>query len=189
MKIAIAGGIGSGKSAVTRILRALGAHVVVADEVNAELLSDPNYIDLIKNIFPSVVHNNIINKKELAQIVYSDENQREKLMALSHPRIFKRMFSMYQESKVVFYEIPLLTKTDVTFDAIWYVDASYDTRVRRIALRDNVSEGYAKRIISLQREEDFVKEVASVVIRNEGDEVDLERQVKVLYCSILSKLS
>ena len=189
MKIAIAGGIGSGKSAVTRILRGLGAKVVVADEVNAELMQDPQYVALIANSFPTVVNNNSINKKELAQIVYHDETKRKELMALSHPKIFDRMFSMYKGSDVVFYEIPLLTKTDVAFDAIWYVDAKHETRVSRIVLRDGVSEGYAKNVISLQREEESVKSIATEIISNDGDESILEGQVKALYCSILERIS
>ena len=53
VRIAICGGIGSGKSAVTSILRDLGAKVVVADEINAALLSDSDYVREVSNTFPT----------------------------------------------------------------------------------------------------------------------------------------
>ena len=189
MRIAISGGIGSGKSAVTAILRSLGACVVVADEVNAELLRDKDYIDLIENTFPCVVHNKVINKKELADLVYNDEEKRALLMRLAHPRIFERMFSAYPEAKVVFYEIPLLSKTDVCFDKVWFVYSDRDVRVRRIVERDSVSDEMAYRLISLQREEDLLREKADVVIDNSGTTEDLCQTVKARYCSILKQLS
>ena len=116
-RVAICGGIGSGKSAVTSILRDLGADVVVADEVNAELMTDPLYVEKINHIFPSVVHNHCINKKELASIVYRDEKKRRALMDLAHPLIYERMFAKYKESKLVFYEIPLFSESAFTFFA------------------------------------------------------------------------
>ncbi len=189
MRVAISGGIGSGKSQVTKILRALGACVVVADEVNAGLLCDKEYIDLIENTFPTVVHNKVINKKELADLVYNDESKRALLMSIAHPRIFERMFSAYPEEKVVFYEIPLLSKTDVSFDIVWFVYSDRTLRLRRIAERDNVSKERAARVMSLQREEDLLREKADVVIDNSGTIDDLCQTVKALYYSILEQLS
>ena len=188
-RIAIAGGIGSGKSAVTAILRDLGAKVVVADEINAELLTDPNYIARIKDIFPSVVHNNVINKKELGQIVYHNEGKRRQLMSLAHPEIFRRMFALYPNASPVFYEIPLLSETDVAFDLIWYLDSDVEDRVRPIVNRDGVDVSYARRIISLQGNEDSIRRRADVVIRNDGGLDVLRERVRDLYCSILRQFS
>lgn len=189
LRIVISGGIGSGKSAVTSILREMGAKVVLADEINAALLTEPSYIKEISNRFPTAVHNNVINKKELAEIIYRNEGKRKELMSLSHPIIFERMFSLYPEEKVVFYEVPLLSESDISFDRIWYVDASLENRVRRIVGRDGVSEAYAERIISLQKMEELFLEKADVVIRNDGDMEDLRGQVKTQYCYILREFS
>ena len=189
MRVAICGGIGSGKSLVTKILRSLGAKVVVADEVNAELLSDPDYVVLIENTFPSVVHNKVINKKELADIIYRDETKRRLLMSLAHPRIFERMFAKYPNSSLVFYEIPLLSDSERSFDRIWFVFSDTAIRVPRIVRRDGVSEEYALRVIDIQRGEEKLRKVADDVIDNNGD-IDVTcRKVKTLYYSILSQLS
>ena len=185
MRIAIAGGIGSGKSLVTKFLRELGAKVVVADEVKSELLKDPEYVALIAHNFPSAVNNNVINRKELASIVYSDEGKRQLLMSLAHPRIFVKMLSAYPESKVVFYEVPLLAKSKALFDQVWFVDADVDSRIARVVARDNVTEAYAKRVIELQKGEDTMRDKATCVIANNAGPEELREQVKALYCSIL----
>ena len=189
-RIAIVGGIGSGKSAVTEILRSFGARVIVADEVNARLLNDPEYIELIKNRFPTAVHNNVINKKELAAIVYSDESKREELMALAHPRIFKLMFDERDGwGEVVFYEIPLFTKTPFRFDEIWFVNASLAERIKRIVDRDGVSTDRARRVIELQKDESDLRQKADIVIENDGDIESLGETVKVLYYSTLIRFA
>ena len=188
-KIAICGGIGSGKSMVSEILRGKGAFVISADAVNAELLRDPSYIALIENTFPEVVHNNQINKKELARLIYRDERSRETLMGLSHPLIFERMIERAKGHPIAFFEIPLMTKCPISFDRIWFVSASMDDRVKAIVLRDGVSEEYARRVIALQSEEDRVVKRADVVLVNRYDRRSLEEQVEGEYCSILRDFS
>jgi len=188
-RIAICGGIGSGKSAVTAILRENGAKVVVADEINASLLSDPDYIALIRNIFPEEVDNNGINKKELAKRIYQNESDRVKLMQLAHPKIFERMLSAYHDESIVFYEIPLMAYCKIDFDAIWFVRADLKDRIARIISRDGVDEVYAKRILLLQAEEGKLSESADVVIDNTGDLDALRKKVKSLYYSTISRYS
>lgn len=189
IKIAISGGIGSGKSAVTAILRSLGAKVVVADEVNASLLTDSAYVSKIADIFPSVVHNHSIDKKELATIVYGDESKRRLLMSIAHPLIFDRMFASYPEESIVFYEVPLLSECRERFDYIWYVDAEEGERIRRIMARDGVSEECAKRILYLQRAEDSMRDFADVVIPNRYDPDDLRKTVTDQYYLTLKRFS
>ena len=189
MRIVIAGGVGSGKSAVTKILRDLGAKVVVADEVNSELLKEPEYVCLIENTFPTVVHNKVINKKELAALVYRDEEKRRTLMDLAHPRIFDRMLAAYPHESLVFYEIPLLSKSNIRFDQIWFVCADPAVRVARIMNRDGVSKERAERVLLLQREEESFLTRADVVIKNDGNLDALCENVKTLYYSILNQNS
>ncbi len=189
IRIAIAGGIGSGKSAVTAVLRELGAKVVVADEVNAELLCDPSYIRIIENTFPTVVHNRVINKKELANCIYSDESKRRALMDIAHPLIMQRMLGAYSDAAVVFYEIPLLSEIDFSFDKVWYVDCDIAIRVQRVAKRDGLDLDRVERIIALQKGEDKIRQKADLVIDNRWDLVALRATVKAQYYSILSELS
>ena len=63
MKIAIIGGIGSGKSAVLSIIKEMGYETLSADEINAEMLKDPEYQAKLEGLFPGVVKNDITLKK------------------------------------------------------------------------------------------------------------------------------
>ena len=63
MLIAICGGIGSGKSGVISVLKKLGAHVAIADEINRSLLTDSDYVKKLAEIFPDAINNNVVNKK------------------------------------------------------------------------------------------------------------------------------
>ena len=188
-KIAICGGIGSGKSAVSSILRSLGAKVIVADEVNAQLLTEPSYVREIANTFPSVVHNDSINKKELAEIVFSNEKERAKLMSLAHSRIFERMMQESEICKISFFEIPLMTLCPISFDLIWFVSASREKRIERIVARDGVSIERAKRLIDLQSNEMILKKKADLIFENDGDIDILSERVRVEYCHILEQFS
>ena len=188
-KIAICGGIGSGKSMVSRILRDRGAFVVSADEVNAEMMLDKNYIDVIAHTFPQVVHNNQINKKELARLIYNDEPSRTKLMQISHPIIFDRMIEKAKGKELAFFEIPLMSKCPIEFDEIWYVSASKEARISAVVRRDSVSEEFASRLIDLQSDEDKMVDRADVVLENDYHEETFKSRVVSQYCSILSRLS
>jgi len=188
-RVAICGGIGSGKSAVTAVLRELGAKVVVADEINAELLLDPEYIAEVKNIFPTTVDTSGIKKKELAAIIYRNESEREKLMALAHPRIYQRMLERFKDAALVFYEIPLFSECPLSFDLIWYVSADREERISRIIRRDGMDRKLAERVLSLQAREDLLKKRADVVISNDGDLNALRTAVESKYCSILKRFS
>ena len=189
IKIAICGGIGSGKSMVSKILRESGAFVISADEVNAEMLREQDYISLIRNTFPDVVHNNEINKKELARLIYTDEKSRLKLMEISHPIIFKRMMDRAGNHLIVFFEIPLMSKCDIKFDRIWYVSASMADRVCAIVRRDGVSESFARKVIALQSDEEKMIERADVILVNTYDAVSFAEQIKTAYCSTLRQFS
>lgn len=189
IRIAICGGVGSGKSTVSRILRDLGAFVVSADEINAKLLSDLNYIKEIENIFPSVVHNNQINKKELAEIVFQNEESRARLMALSHPIIFDKMLAAARGQRIAFFEIPLFSKCKIGFDSVWFVSADLKDRIDAIMRRDGVTKAFAERVLFLQAEEEKCADRADVILRNEFDFEGLKAQVKVEYCSILKQFS
>lgn len=187
IKIAICGGIGSGKSAVTKMLREKGVKVVVADEVNANLLLDCDYLSALRQEFPAAFSCNKLNKKFLADIVYSNEVEREKLMRLAHPYIYSRMLDEANGCNLVFFEIPLMSKCNLNFDAIWYIDAATDERVERIIKRDNVTRDRAMTIISLQKDELLMKDRADVIICNKGALDALRDNVFNEYAKILEK--
>ena len=71
-KIAVTGGIGSGKSTVLTLLKNLGYPVFSCDEIYREITESQAYVKEIETLFPSCVENGTINRKALAEIVFND---------------------------------------------------------------------------------------------------------------------
>jgi len=88
---------------------------------------------------------------------------------------------------MVFVEVPLLTETNMQdkFEKIWLVKASKELRMKRILMRDMVSEDFAKRIMAMQATDKIREQFASDVIINNGDTQELEEQVKVLFNNLI----
>ncbi len=165
MKIAIIGGIGSGKSAVLSVAKALGYTTLSADDINRELLSDPEYVEKIEKRFPSVVKNGVVDKSALSVIVFSDENARLDLNAIAHPEIGKRILSA--GDAVV--ELPLALESGVIdiFDEIILVRCSLDKRLERLEKR-GVEKERALKIIEAQVPVSELEKVATKIIDNDG---------------------
>ncbi|MEG1510022.1 MAG: dephospho-CoA kinase [Clostridia bacterium] len=185
MIIAIIGGIGSGKSAVKNCLKTLKATVYDADEINQNLIKKPYYIELIRQAFPSAVQNNAINKSTLAQIVYNNQEQLNKLNQIAHPQIKKEIDEIIaiHKNDVAFIEIPLLIESNMQhlFDKIWLVKSPESDRIERVILRDGVDDSYVKKIISRQANDLDRESVATDVIINDGTLSDLQIKVETLY--------
>lgn len=173
MKIAIVGGIGSGKSEVLAVAKALGYATLSADEVNAELLRDGDYVERLRKLFPTAVKNGVVDKSVLSAIVFSDENERLKLNALAHPEIAKRIKAV--GDAVV--ELPLALESGVIglFDEIILVRCSLETRLNRLEKR-GVDRERAKKIIAVQVPDSALEKVATAVIDNDGTVAELREK-------------
>lgn len=184
--VAVSGGIASGKSEVMRALRSLGAFTVSADEINAEMLSDPEYAAKLKERFPGVVADGKIDKKALRDLVFSDENARKRLNAVAHPEIFARMRKLCAGHAAAFCEVPLLREAGLEkyFDKIIFVTAPDDIRRDRLSVRDGITHEYADTIMAAQSAERELEKVADYVIINDGDISKLKAMTEEVYRKI-----
>ena len=91
MKIAITGGIGSGKSVVVTLLKESGYAVFSCDEIYKEIILSRKYVQKIEELFPEAVVNGQIDRKKLGEIVFADEEKRKHLNTLSHPIIMQSL--------------------------------------------------------------------------------------------------
>lgn len=168
MTTAITGTIGSGKSFVGEILRENGKIVLDCDKINAELLSDKDYLDGLEKLFPYAFPDGELNKKLLSQRVFVDETERKKLNGYAHPQIFKRLKSLLAEygDKEVFVEIPLLNDEFLPFfDRVVVVDADEAVRISRIEKRDGVDTATAKAKVATQKSR-LNYGIPTIVIKN-----------------------
>lgn len=175
MKVALAGGIASGKSAVLATLRDLGAAVIDSDLVAREISDNSDYIRAVGLILgDKYIDDGRINRVALREAIARDLDARKKLNSISHPiireRVNKEAEVLEKAGKVVFVEIPLLITSGMArdFDAIWFVDCAIDERIARILERDNVSREQALALIKAQAVEQSALELADFVIDTTG---------------------
>lgn len=186
MRIAVIGGIGSGKSEVMKIAKERGFFCLSADEINAELLKTPSYIQKIATLFPSVVSNCVVDKGALAKIVFSDRGERKKLNALAHPEIM-RVISECKESPLVV-ELPLFIEGgDEAFDEIVYIRAPLFKRISRLKNGRGMSVKQAVSRIRSQVPSAVLRAKATIVIDNSRSLSALQARANETFNQILSK--
>ena len=186
MRIAVIGGIGSGKSEVMKIAKERGFFCLSADEINAELLKTPSYIQKIAALFPSAVSNGVVDKSALAKIVFSDRGERKKLNTLAHPEIM-RVISECKESPLVV-ELPLFIEGgDEAFDEIVYVRAPLFKRISRLKKGRGMSVKQAVSRIRSQVPSAVLRAKATMIVDNSRSLSALQERANKTFNQILSK--
>lgn len=150
-KIAITGGIGSGKSMAASLIRKMGYPVFSCDKIYKEVLPSADYIQMIKEYFPAALSNGGIDRKKLAEIVFSDEEKRKTLNGLSHPLVMKNLKMKMEEcgDGLVFAEVPLLFEGNFEneFDEVLVIERNLASRIQAVQVRDGLdSKDVQKRI-------------------------------------------
>lgn len=179
-KIAITGGIGSGKSAVCRILKERGYPVFSCDEINRTLLSEKSYLDGLCALFPACVKDGKPDKAALAALVFSDKEALNTLNAYAHPRISERLQrDMDGAKKTCFAEVPLLFESSMTkqFDGVIVVLRNKEERIRAVVTRDGLTAETAEARMKQQFDYDGPLPDGCLVIENDGGEAALREKV------------
>lgn len=154
IKIAVTGGIGSGKSTVIKFLQKRGCAVFSCDAIYKNLLLDKSYIEKLQNLFPAAVVNGKVDTKKLSEIIFNDEKARKRLNDLSHPSIMQKLYTEMEESadELVFAEVPLLFEGgyEKDFNVVIVVVRDKVERIKSICERDNVTTDEALKKINTQ---------------------------------------
>ena len=159
--IAITGGIGSGKSVVSQVLRRMGYEVYDCDSRAKALMNSSNEIkrDLSNAFGADVVGGDgKINSARLAQIVFADGSALMRLNAIVHPRVktdILRWSGSFARSKpFVFIETAILEESNLgdIIAEVWHVYAPVEVRVKRVMMRNNATESEVKARIASQNE-------------------------------------
>lgn len=160
--VAIAGGIGSGKSVVSAILRIMGYDVYDCDAEAKRLMNTSQVIknDLI-NAFgkSSVTEEGIINTVHISSIVFQDKTALSTINSIVHPRVKEDILVKLQKSeqKVFFVETAILMQSNLVdiVDEAWLVTAPEDVRIKRVMIRNRVSADEVKKRIAAQNGQDY----------------------------------
>ena len=193
--VALTGGIGAGKSTVAQNFAELGALVVDADHLARMAIErgSDGFAEVLLRFGDEIILNGDIDRKKLAEIVFSDEGARTDLEKIIHPRVqatFAEVVEDLEHDDILIYEIPLLAETDAAekFDYIITVEADIELRKARLLKRGLYISQIEKRIAA-QASQESREAIADSVIRNDGDEDSLLRQVENLWESVLLPLS
>ncbi len=151
------------------------------------------FADVMLRFGDEVIVNGDIDRKKLAEIVFSDAQARKDLEAIIHPRVqalFAEAVADLGEDDILIYEIPLLVETGAAakFDYIITVESDLEVRKARLLKKGLYISQIEKRIAS-QASPEAREAIADTVIRNDGDEDALLRQVENLWEGVLQPLS
>lgn len=159
--IALTGGIGSGKSVVSRILNIMGYQVYDCDSRAKSLMdSDPQIRESIEDLFGAgFVENGMINRKRLSDLVFSDTAALNALNNLVHGCVrddFQTWINSSQESRLLFVETAILYQSgfDRLVDEVWTVVAPERVRIERVMNRNSLTASQVKARIESQ--ENFI---------------------------------
>ena len=193
MRIAVTGGIGSGKSAVASRLAAHGAIVVDADRLAREVIEPgTDGLTAVVDAFgPEVLtRDGALDRPAMAAIVFADPKRRATLEAIVHPLVGRRsaeLLAAAPEGSVVVYDVPLLAESAdgalgrrSEFDAVIVVEAPLDARVHRLVAR-GLDEPDARARIAAQATDEQRRAIADHVLVNDGDLEALDHAVDRLW--------
>jgi dephospho-CoA kinase len=195
IRVGLTGGIGSGKSTVSRLLEARGAVVVDGDAIARRLVEpgEPALAEIVARFGPAVLHaDGTLDRAALAAIVFPDPEALAALDAIMHPRIAARSAELLAGAEasgapVVVYDMPLLVEQGQAgqFDVVLVVQAPQPVRLARLALR-GVAAADAEERMRRQASDEQRAAVADIVLDNGGDEAALAAQVDAAWAGIVA---
>jgi dephospho-CoA kinase len=188
-RVGLTGGVASGKSSVSRILRELGAVVIDADELAREVVEPgtPGLAAVVAAFGPELLTaDGDLDRPAMGRLVFGDTAARRRLEAIVHPLVFERIVALEEAAPadaVVVHDIPLLAESGRadTFDAVVVVDAHEDLQVERMLRDRGWSEEDARSRIAAQASRQDRRALATYVIENTGTLEDLHDRVTEVF--------
>ncbi len=185
--VALTGGIGSGKSLAGDFFHSLGAIVADADQFARAGLErgSVGFDEVVKRFGDLILRAGQIDRRKLADIVFSDKKARLDLQAIVHPFVkesLNKIIAAAHENDVVIYQIPLLyeTKSASRFDRVITVESDEEKRYARLrekGMKDyEISKRMAAQASRAERES-----IADFILINNGDKDQLMREVENLW--------
>ena len=185
--IGLTGQSGAGKSTVAEVFAKLGAYVINADMIVAELYNagSPCLKAVAAEFGQDILKpDGTLDRKLLAQRAFASRERTNALNRLVHPFVAARLFELLRGAEgIVVFDAPQLFEADadVICDAVVAVTADKDIRINRIIKRDSLSEEQAMLRVNAQYGEEYFRARADYIIENNFDEESLRTQAEKVY--------
>lgn len=193
MKIGITGGIASGKTTVTTILKKLGAEILSADVIARKVMmkGTDEYADIVSHFGEEILDpEKEIDRAKLGEIIFNNDVERHLLNNLTHPKVIETIENemKYFDNNMIAVEVPLLVEADMIgmFDRIVVVTTKPETQLERL-LEKGLGEKEALERIQSQVSNEERYRYADYTIINKSNRENLKKDVEDLY-SLLNGL-
>jgi len=194
--IGLTGGIGSGKSTAANILQEMGLKIIDLDQI-AQKVTKPGesaYNKIAENFGAKYFdRNGNLNRKQLKQDIFLSDDIKKSVEFLLHPIIFdecKYQLDNLNKKEYVVLVVPLLFETKNYIKLITkslLIDCDEELQIKRVIKRDDVTEAFAKKIISSQMSRKKKLQLADKVIENNGNVDDLKDQLEKFYTALVKE--
>ena len=196
-RVALTGGIGSGKTTVCQYFQKLGTKIIDADVITHQFCKPKSHElqTIIYEFGEGILDNqNRLNRDKLRQIVFSNPEKRKILETILHPLIYQEIDNQYQnltqtkpQLPYCIIAIPLLIETNPlkSFNSILVIDTPKKLQLQRIIERDNISYTLASHMLHAQEKRELRNKIATDIIINDRSLKHLEQEVNrlhLLYC-------
>ncbi|MGZ3534078.1 MAG: dephospho-CoA kinase [Thermodesulfobacteriota bacterium] len=190
--VGLTGGVASGKTAVSGVLKEEGAYIIDADQIARELVQphQPAWNELVRTFGEEILQEDgSIDRKKLADRVFADPNQRKLLNQILHPLITEEMDRRTKEigqknpQAIVVIDAPLLIEVGYhrQVDKVMVVTSTQAQQFERLKARDGINFEEALRILSSQMPIEEKVKLADFVIRNEGSLAEVRERTKEVF--------
>jgi dephospho-CoA kinase len=190
--VGLTGGVASGKTAVSQVLKEEGAYIIDADQIARELVQPhkPAWNELIRAFGKEILQEDgFIHRKKLADKVFADPKKRKLLNQILHPRIKEEMDRRTKEigqkdsEAIVVIDAPLIVELGDhrEMDKLIVVASTQTQQIERLKERDGIGPEEALRILSSQMPVEEKVNLADFVIRNEGSLEGTKKRAKEVF--------
>ncbi|MFD3916557.1 dephospho-CoA kinase [Streptomyces sp. NPDC058603] len=186
LRLGLTGGIGSGKSEVSRLLTSYGAVLIDSDRIAREVVEPgtPGLAAVVAEFGPGVLTpDGALDRPKLGGIVFGDPDRLRALNAIVHPLVRARSAELETAAgpdSIVVHDVPLLVENgmEALYDLVVVVDASPETQLDRLVRLRGMAESEARKRMEAQAGRERRRAAADVVIDNDGPLEELEPQVR-----------
>jgi dephospho-CoA kinase len=195
LKVGLTGGIGAGKSEVSRLLVRHGAVLIDADRIAREVVAPgtPGLAAVVDAFGDGVLApDGSLDRPRLGSIVFADPQKLAVLNAIVHPLVGARsqeLETSAPQDAVVVHDVPLLTENGLAglYDLVIVVDAGPQTQLDRLVRLRGMTEQDARARMAAQATRERRLEIADVVIDNDVPLADLERRVREVWADLVRR--